>query len=56
MAAQQNGNTPQPKNAGNGNGNARQNMQKEAGISDKQANERLLFILGAAIVCSVPDS
>lgn len=51
MAVQQNGNTPQPRNVAN----ARQNMQKEAGISDKQANDRLLFILGAAIVCFSPE-
>lgn len=50
MPVQQNGNTPQPRNAGN----TKQNTQKEAGISDKQANDRLIFILGAAIVCSGP--
>jgi len=51
MAVQQNGNTPQPRNAAN----TRQTIQKEMGISDKQANDRLLFILGAAIVCFHPS-
>ncbi|KAK6380914.1 poly(A)-binding protein binding protein [Exophiala oligosperma] len=49
MAAQPNGNTPQPRNAGN----MRQNTQKESGISDKQAHERLMFLLGAAIGLNV---
>ena len=46
MATQQNGTTPQPRNMTNN----RLVGQKDQGISDKQAHERLSFILAAAIV------
>ncbi|RVX73050.1 hypothetical protein B0A52_02176 [Exophiala mesophila] len=45
MATQQNGTTPQPRNMTNN----RLVGQKDQGISDKQAHERLSFILAAAI-------
>lgn len=46
MVSQQNGNAPPPRSGGN----AKQTLPKDAGISDKQAHERLTFILAAAIV------
>lgn len=46
MAIHQNGNAPQPRSAGS----MRSTAQKEAGITDKQAHERLMFLFGAAVV------
>ncbi|EXJ58979.1 hypothetical protein A1O7_06410 [Cladophialophora yegresii CBS 114405] len=46
MASQQNGHTPQSRNT---TASRPTGAQKEAGITDKQAHERLVFLFGAAI-------
>lgn len=47
MSAQQNGHASQGRNASTMRSTA---TQKESGITDKQAHERLMFLLTAAIV------